>query len=61
MKNQKDILRTTSTLSKTFDYSKGNCNLNFSLRTDIKTELKDFLEILKYAIKEVEELTKTKK
>lgn len=55
MKNEKDVLKINNTLSKTFDYSKGNVNLRFTLRTDIKKDLKDFLELLKVAIKEVEE------
>lgn len=40
---------------KTFSYLKGECKLEFTLRIDIKTELKDFLELLKVATKEVEE------
>lgn len=39
--------------NKTFSYSKGKVSLNFTLRTDIKTDLKDFLEILKVAQDEV--------
>ncbi len=39
---------------KQFSYTKGKCSLNFTLRIDIKTELKDFLEILKVAVGEVE-------
>lgn len=61
MKNpfKKTQVVNTSTASRQFSYSKGDCKLNFGLRTDIKTELKDFLELLKVATKEVEEeLTK---
>lgn len=55
----KKPLTINNTEQKNFSYSKGNCNLNFVLRTDIKQELKDFLELLKVAAKEVEEeLTK---
>ena len=43
-----------NTVSKSFKYSKGKVQLNFVLRTDIKSELKDFLELLKTATKEVE-------
>ena len=50
----KKILKTNNTTSKNFSYSKGNTNLSFNLRTDIKGELKDFLELLKVAQKEVE-------
>jgi len=49
----KKTLQTNNTTSKNFSYSKGKVNLNFSLRTDIKQELKDFLECLKVAIKDV--------
>ena len=46
-------------IPKEFSYSKGKCSLVFTLRIDMKTELKDFLELLKVAQKEVEEeLTK---
>lgn len=51
----KTILENKSTTSKNFKYNKGNCRLEFSLRTDIKQELKDFQELLKIALKEVEE------
>ena len=50
----KKILKTNNTTSKNFSYSKGKCQLNFSLRTDVKTELKDFLELLKVSQTEVE-------
>lgn len=50
----KKILKTNNTTSKNFSYSKGNVNLNFNLRTDVKEELKDFLELLKVAQTEVE-------
>jgi hypothetical protein len=40
---------------KEFSYAKGKCTLNFILRIDIKSELRDFLELLKVAQKEVEE------
>ena len=50
----KKTIITNNTTSKNFSYSKGKCQLNFSLRTDVKTELKDFLELLKVAQIEVE-------
>ena len=50
----KKTLVSSNTTSKNFSFSKGVCSLNFSLRTDIKTELKDFLELLKVAQNEVE-------
>lgn len=53
MFNKKTLI-IKNTTSKNFSYSKGSRNLNFSLRTDTKTELKDFLELLKVAQEEVE-------
>jgi len=50
----KKIVKTNNTTSKNFDYSKGDVSLKFSLRTDIKQQLKDFSEILKVAILEVD-------
>ena len=38
-----------------FSYAKGSCRLRFTLRTDVKTELRDFKECLQEAIKEVDE------
>ncbi len=52
-KNQQVV--TNQTQSKKFSYKKGDCNLSFDLRVDIKTELRDFAEILKVALVEVEE------
>ena len=52
-------IETNNTTFKNFSYSKGKVSLNFSLRTDIKQELKNFLELLKVAQEEVlEELKK---
>jgi len=50
-----NIIKKDHVQNKTFYYSKGEVNLNFTLRVDIKTQLKDFLEILKVSIKDVEE------
>jgi hypothetical protein len=57
MKNpfKKTPIINTGTTSRQFSYQKGEVSLNFGLRTDIKTQLKDFLELLKVATKEVEE------
>ena len=46
-------VKTNNTTSKNFSYSKGSVSLNFSLRIDIKQELKDFLELLKVAQEEI--------
>jgi len=57
----KNKIKDNSITRKEFNYSKGICGLKFSLRTDIKSELKDFLELLKVAQKDVEkELTNFK-
>jgi small-conductance mechanosensitive channel len=48
-------VKTDNITNKQFSYSKGKVTLNFTLRIDIKSELKDFLELLKVAKKEVEE------
>lgn len=53
IKNKK-IVSINNTTSKNFSFSKENVQLNFSLRTDIKGELKAFLELLKIAQEEVE-------
>lgn len=53
MKNPFSKTKSEQVTNKTFSYSRGKCNLNFTLRTDIKSELKDFLEILKVAQNEV--------
>jgi hypothetical protein len=42
-----------SVVNRTFSYSIGSVSLNFTLRTDIKTELVDFLKILESAHEEV--------
>ena len=51
---KKNILQNNTTTQKNFSYSKGNVSLSFNLRTDIKQDLKDFLELLKVAILEVD-------
>jgi hypothetical protein len=53
-------VKQNNTVNKNFSYSKGKCNLNFTLRTDIKSELKDFLELLKTAVAEVTDELKDK-
>lgn len=54
MKNPFSKVKTENVTNKTFSYSKGKVTLNFTLRTDVKGELKDFLELLKVAQKEIE-------
>lgn len=61
MAKSKNTLVSDFVDRKTFDYKMGICNLNFQLRTDIKQELKDFVEILKKALVDVQaELDKKK-
>lgn len=48
------MVQNKSTTSKNFSFQKGEVSLNFSLRTDIKTQLKDFKELLEVAILEVD-------
>jgi hypothetical protein len=40
---------------KTYSYEKNKIILKFQLRTDIKHQMKDFLEMLKVAQREIEE------
>ena len=55
-------IQRNQTTNKTFDYSKGDTRLSFTLRVDNNNQLKDFLELLKVAQKDIElELTPTDK
>jgi small-conductance mechanosensitive channel len=54
MKNPFSKIKSNNVVNKTFSYSKGKVGLNFTLRTDIKSDLKDFLALLVEAQKEVE-------
>lgn len=49
----KNKIKNNSTTQKNFAYEKGKVSLSFSLRTDIKQDLKDFAELLQIAILEV--------
>ena len=53
-KPTKNVTVRQHTDSKQFAYSRNGVNLSFTLRVDIKQELKDFLELLKTAVVEVE-------
>ncbi len=48
-------LKENHKIEKSFSYSKGDCALDFTLRIDIKDQLKDFKELLDKAIKDVKE------
>jgi len=50
-----NLLKKENTTAKTFNYSLGKVKLGFTLRVDIKQELKDFLQCLESAEKEVKE------
>lgn len=55
MPKDKNEIKKETTETKSFSYRRGSVALNFSLRTDIKTELADFLELLKIGLVEVQE------
>ena len=48
-------LKENHITNRTFNYSKGDITLNFTLRIDIKDQLKDFKELLEMAVKEISE------
>lgn len=58
---EKQVMKTNHSQQKQYSYSYGNTTLNFTLRTDIKSEMKDFLLCLNQAVAEVEADLKTKK
>ena len=45
-KTNKDIVVKSQVTKKEFSFSKNDCNLNFTLRTDIKQQMKDFRDLL---------------
>ncbi len=49
----KSILARNHNSQKHYRYSKGNSNLSFSLDLAVKTEVKDFLDLLNKAVEEV--------
>ncbi len=53
MSNKKTIIKD-HTENKSFNFSKGNVSLNFTLRTDNKSQLQDFKELLEQAIIDVD-------
>ncbi len=50
----KNPIKSEQVINKTFNFSKGVISLNFTLRIDTKDQLKDFLELLKEAVSQVE-------
>lgn len=46
-------LKTNNEDWRNFNYSKGDTTLNFKLRIDIKSQLKDYKELLEKALQDV--------
>jgi len=55
MFNKKEILKRNLATKREFNYSKGNCNLGFTLDIDAKKDLQNFRELLEQAKKDVDE------
>lgn len=51
-------LTKTASVQKQFSYTKGDCTLPFMLSLDDSSELRDFRDILKAALADVEETLK---
>ena len=49
----KNTIKKETTDTRAFTYSKNKVQLNLSLRTDIKSELKDFRELLLQAVEDI--------
>lgn len=52
-KVQPKVLIKTLSTKRDFSYSKGGCNLNFTLNIDNSTELNDFADCLEAALYDV--------
>lgn len=52
----KSIVVKNHNNQRNFKYQKGNVSLNFSLNLNIKSEMKDFLDLLNEAATEVKEV-----
>ena len=59
MANKKQLISTNKE-QKTWNLQKGDVQLNFTLRVDIKEEMKNFLEILESATESIKEELKTR-
>lgn len=53
MKQNKEQVVKSNVAKKKFSYSKGTVSINFDLRVDIKTELKECIACLEVAIEEM--------
>ncbi len=51
----KGFIQTNHVPRKTYDYTLDGCNLNFSLRQDVKKELVAFKQLMIKAIKDIDE------
>ena len=49
----KNIVKRETVDTRQFSYSKNKVNLSFTLRTDVKSELKDFRDLLEKAIEDI--------
>ena len=49
----KNIVKREKVDKRQFSYSKNKVNLGFTLRTDVKSELKDFRDLLEKAIEDI--------
>lgn len=49
----KNIVKRKTVDTRQFSYSKNKVNLGFTLRTDVKSELKDFRDLLEKAIEDI--------
>lgn len=54
MASNNKILEREAQNNRTFTYRKGGVQLSFTLRVDVKTELKDFIECLEAAQADVQ-------
>jgi hypothetical protein len=47
------VIQDESVVKRTFDYKIGVCNLSFTLRVDIKQELKEYAQLLERGLNDV--------
>lgn len=61
MTKEKAVLHSEAIQRKEFTYTLGDVSLKFTLRTDIKSELKAFRELASHAVEDIDaELEKIK-
>jgi len=53
-------LKTAHIERKSYSYAYGNVSLTFNLRTDVRVERKEFLQLLKQAVTDLEKELKQK-